>query len=362
MFVENFLNNILAGNITSSALQTLLTSDATYRVALQKIYNSHKYSKLLALSNTGMKTVFGSEKAGELFKDNELILLHHINSHNSPYVLEIFKNKNATLSLTKNSLYEQLIKNPVLANLIESEINANPTNFIVKRLQITSSGTWTPPATLSFLAVLCLGAGGNAGVMSGANVYSEGGSGGESKCVVLYDNFPTSPVTVTIGTPNTGNTVQAGSTSFGSICTAVGGFNGGVDFTINNLSHRKGGGTTTNGGRKQLNGTNVDTVIIQNRPFSQQGGNGGGSVSVGSTALQVAGVGLQGTAGVNYGASTSTATAGSPYGNGGGYNAAGGGGSGQDAAANSGSGAGAPSSLNTTRNGGSGKVWLWWIE
>lgn len=364
MFAENLLNNIVAGTITSGTLQTLLNSDANYRLALQKIYTSHRYSKLLALSSIGMQTVFGSEKAGELFVDKELNLLHHINANNSPNVVEIFKNKNATLALLGNNLYQQIIQNPIIANTIETTINANPTAFIVKRQQFTSNNTWTPPSTLSFLAVLCLGAGGNAGVMSGTNDWSEGGSGGESKCVVLYSGFPTSPVTVTIGTPNTGNTVQAGSTSFGSICTAVGGFNGGVDATFNNLAFRVGGGTTTNGGRTQLNGSNVDTIILQNRAFSQQGGNGGGSVAIGSTVIQHAGLGLQGTPGSNYVSSTSTATAGSPYGNGGGYNTAeaGGFGSGQDASANSGSGAGASAVMNQLRNGGSGKVWLWWVE
>jgi hypothetical protein len=104
--------------------------------------------------------------------------------------------------------------------------------LIPKQQIFTSSGTFTPSARLlalgGWVEVICVGGGGG-GYYPGSGTFMSGGGGG---AVVRKIVQVTGNVTVTIGAGGTGgsNPTQGGTTSFGSLVTAIGGYPGGASY------------------------------------------------------------------------------------------------------------------------------------
>lgn len=282
MFAQNLLYAIKNGGLNATQLQDLLLADVSYRDALQKIFRTPGLLKELILSDTAMQICFSSEKAGELFVGYERpfydIVLN--NSTSTQTVKHLIRNKYCVQYLFSNNYYHSLTRVTNIRDAFKTMFNADPTGFALKRQVFTSNGTWTRPATLSFLAVTCVGGGGNT---RDTKNYVTGGSGGETKNVVLYSSFPGSDVTVTISDPSsvTGAGSQVPSTSFGSTCIAEGGRNaeesnnGDGDFVSKAGTARLGGGSTTGGGRLSCDDVDLQNCVVNTRNFSAQGGNSG---------------------------------------------------------------------------------------
>jgi hypothetical protein len=357
MFSENLLYAIKNGGLNATTLQSLLVADVSYREALQRLYATPGLLKELLLSDTAMEICFGSEKAGELFVGYERPFYDYVysNSAGIQSVKHLIRNKYCVQYLFSNNNYHYITRSTTFRDAFKTMFNAAPNDFAVKRQVFTSSGTWTYPGSLSFLAVLCIGAGGNG--VAGTDIlrYRTGGGGGESECVVATTSLPSSNQTVTIGTatPTTAN-LQVESTSFGAFCTALGGFNGEASVgSTNTVGSGAGGGTTTGGGRNSCDDTDITNAVVMTRNWAQKGGNGG---IFNSGVYTAATQGLVGTAGT--GGGSTNATAGGAYGNGGGGNYSTG--TGANASANTGSGAG--STYTTDYTGGSGICIVWWVE
>jgi hypothetical protein len=265
-----------------------------------------------------------------------------------------------------------MLESSVSLNAIYNNSNAlaqiqtlvNASGYFIKRTATTTSGTFTIPAggleALYLLACGIGGAGGNAVV----NTAASGGSGAETKGVLVPRNLlPTSntayTVSSTVGTP----------TTFGSLLSAASGVTGSTS-----SGNNTGGGSTLYGGSAAgLITTAVDNAFFHIKSFSQQGGYGGarGSDSGAGTGPGVAGQnGITGAGGAG-GDSNQGGLAGTGICSGGG----GGGDSrfanstsaGQSAIASSygsGGGGGASSTANAS-NGGTGgpsKLWIYYVE
>ena len=175
-------------------------------------------------------------------------------------------------------------------------IPASPANHLH---EYTAGDTWTKPANLKELWVLCVGGGGGGGsarLTSGATV--GGGGGGGQGGYLVWRRIPASALgpteTITIGaggagaagiatTAGNGATgTTGGSTSFGSLVVARGG-NGGM------------GGATTNGGN------NWSTTLVGCTPayvpYASLGA-GGGEQRISVAAGSFPGHGLQNSIGV----------------------------------------------------------------
>lgn len=282
MFAQNLLYAIKNGGLNATQLQDLLVADVDYRNALQKIYQTPGLAKELILSDTAMSVCFGSEKAGELFVGKERPFYDVVlsNSVATTTVKHLIRNKYCAQYLFPSSQYHSLTRVTNIRDAFKTMFNADPNGFALKRQVFTSSGTWTKPSTLSFLAVTCVGGGGNT---RDTKNYVTGGSGGETKNVVLYSSFPSSDVTVTISDPSSVTTAgaQVPSTSFGSTCVAEGGRNaeesdnGDGDFVSKAGTARLGGGSTTGGGRLSCDDVDLQNCVVNTRSFSVQGGNSG---------------------------------------------------------------------------------------
>lgn len=366
MFAENLLYAIKNGGLNATQLQDLLVADVDYRNALQKIYSIPGLMKELILSDTAMSVCFGSEKAGELFVGKErpfydVVLSNYVATTT---VKHLIRNKYCVQYLFPNNQYHSLTRVTAFRDAFKTMFNADPTGFALKRQVFTSSGTWTRPSTLSFLAVTCVGGGGNT---RDTKNYVTGGSGGETKNVVLYSSFPSSDVTVTISDPSSVTTAgaQVPSTSFGSTCVAEGGRNaeesnnGDGDFVSKAGTARLGGGSTTGGGRLSCDDVDLQNCVVNTRSFSVQGGNSGLWSTV---AIQVAPtiMGLTGTlAGVSGTDPFFTITAPTGIGNGGAPGFATTTPASIVGGVNTGNGA---SGRATNTGGGTGLCVVWWVE
>lgn len=191
------------------------------------------------------------------------------------------------------------------------------------------SPTWTKPANLRYITVVCIGGGGGGGGGYTGAGFQNGGSGGgggaSNSTLISAINLPAT-VAVTVGAAGTGgaidtNGVDGGSSSFGSYLSANGGTKGLARSTSGGA-----GGTATGSGVAGSAGT---------------GGTGAGKGGAGGAAG-----GYSATAGAGGAATTGNAGAGE---NGhAGSDFGGGGGGGVSASESAGGGAGA--------NGGKGEV------
>ena len=108
----------------------------------------------------------------------------------------------------------------------------------------TSNGTWSRPSGVASIKVMVLGAGGG-----GSGYCESGGAGGCSQRVIDVTN--TSSVSVTVGSPGGGTNYSGcggngNSSSFGSFCSASGGYGA-------NCRQSRAGGIGGNGSGGNLN-------------------------------------------------------------------------------------------------------------
>jgi hypothetical protein len=180
-----------------------------------------------------------------------------------------------------------------MPSYIQSQIN-NPITgvFGTGQVQIfSSSGTWFVPAGVARVRVRMWGAG--AGSCSNSSYYSGGGGGGFA-LKTIYDLSGVTSVGVTVGagivsqSSATAAGTQAGTSSFGSYCSATGGitatttdvnFGGsGVGGDINNSGGKGGWGQTSavggGGGSASLIGNGGNGTV--NIPVTSTGGAGAG--------------------------------------------------------------------------------------
>lgn len=193
----------------------------------------------------------------------------------------------------------------------------------------TSNGTWTKPAGISLVRVICVGGGGSGGGCAATSPGEQAcsGSGGGGGCAIeTIDVTGTSSETVTIGAggaaPTAGNNNgnSGGTSSFGAYCSATGGGGGtgsaNTSGTADNPSGTAGSGSGgdynidggagfsgrvasgifmafNNGGVSYLSG-NARAVGNSVGSDGQYGGGGGGSSHGGNTAAKSAGAGGDG--------------------------------------------------------------------
>lgn len=256
-----------------------------------------------------------------------------------------------------------MLESSVSLNAINNNANAlaqiqtlvNASGYYIKRTATTTSGTFTVPAGgLEALYLLACGVGGTGGA-GNASFPGAGGSGAETKGVLVPKNLlPVSntayTISSTVGTP----------TTFGSLLSASSGVNG-----ANLSSNTAGGGSTLYGGSAEgLLITDVDNAFFHIKSFSEQGGYGGGRTLAGEAGVTGSG-GAAGTSGGGRGGGAGTGIC---SGGGGGFDSAGGGtADGESALASSyGSGGGGGEDVSSGANpggtGGPSKLWIYYVE
>ena len=171
------------------------------------------------------------------------------------------------------------------------------------QMQIFSaSGTWTKPPGVAKVRVRMWGAGAN---YCGQGSYYAGGGGGGFALKAIYDLTGVTSVAVTVGAGNnyvpsgaTAAGFQAGTSSFGSYCSATGGITGATS-NANNGGTGVGGDINNSGGKGGFGG-------------GSSNGGGGGSASLigGGANSSTASPGPSaGGAGAGYGSTSSNAPA-----------------------------------------------------
>lgn len=140
----------------------------------------------------------------------------------------------------------------------------------------TSSGTWTPPAGLTYIRVRGVGGGGQGGGCAATGVgqvaeASGGSAGGYAESVLGLSDLGGGSVTVTVGAGGTGGAAGAngnagGNTSFGSFWTANGGGGGvlGAATAANAASNAPAGGTATGGNVVNVQGSDAGNGRVIN--------------------------------------------------------------------------------------------------
>lgn len=161
----------------------------------------------------------------------------------------------------------------------------------LRRVTFTSSGTWTCPAGVDLARVLCVGGGGGGSVQEDSPAYGNGGGGGAivEKTVPVT---PGTPYTITVGAGGAGGWTttgdgqnhagnSGGSSSFGSLVTAVGGQGGQTTAggtAGNMLSGAGGSGELSESGRPSLYASGG--ALYTNS--TNRAGGGGGSWGAGA--------------------------------------------------------------------------------
>ena len=166
----------------------------------------------------------------------------------------------------------------------------------------TSSGTYTKPAGINTIKVICTGGGGGGGNCPNSNINQQGsGGGGGGTAIEILDASSITSETVTIGAGG-GAQIAGGTSSFGSFCSASGGSAGkqaggltapaavgggsGIGGTYN-LRGGSGDGGNEFGPSEQRGGSGGDSffggggtgVLGNSGQAGSNGGGGGGSVS-----------------------------------------------------------------------------------
>jgi len=206
-------------------------------------------------------------------------------------------------------------------------------SFIVNERVFTTSGTYTPTAGMLYCEVEILGGGGAGGgalaTTVAQNSLGTGGGGGEYAFGVFSSAQIGASQTVTIGAGGTANSGAAGgtggTTSLGSLMTALGGA-GGTTTTAGPNASAGGavGGTGGTGGSFRNAGAQGGGVsaVFGSVALASIGGNsiygaGGTAVPTGNSSSGTAGLGYGsgGSGGTNYGtASANSGGAGAPGG------------------------------------------------
>jgi hypothetical protein len=181
-----------------------------------------------------------------------------------------------------------------MPSYIQSQIN-NPITGVFGTGQVqlfSSSGTWFVPAGVTKVRVRMWGAGASSGNQSS---YYSGGGGGGFALKTIYDLIGVTSVPISVGagiiSPSTATTAgfQAGTSSFGSYCSATGGTTSitttdgavggsGIGGDINNSGGKAGwgGGSSVGGGggSASLFGNGGNGTV--NTPNPSTGGAGAG--------------------------------------------------------------------------------------
>jgi hypothetical protein len=190
----------------------------------------------------------------------------------------------------------------------------------------SASGAWVVPQGIGKVRVRMWGAGGASNVNS--SNYGGGGGGGFAM-KTIYDLTGVASVPVSVGsgalTSNygSGSTLQAGSSSFGSYCSATGGYYAsvgaapfntggtGVGGDINNTGGTGSYNSSVNnasggGGAASYFGNGADAILTINQPSPSRGGGGGGNgYENTSTSSSTGGSGFMTSGGVNIASGTS---------------------------------------------------------
>lgn len=128
----------------------------------------------------------------------------------------------------------------------------------------TSNGTWTKPAGISLVRVICIGGGGGSGgcaATTGSENSNSGGGGGGGTAIETIDVSAIASETVTIGAggaagaSGTNDGSSGGTSSFGAHCSATGGGGGtGSIATSGEAAPAGGAGGAGSGGDINFNG------------------------------------------------------------------------------------------------------------
>ena len=141
---------------------------------------------------------------------------------------------------------------------------ATTTQLGVRGQVFTSSGTFTVPSGITAVKVTVIGGGGDGGNSTGSNSASGGGGGGGAAVKYVTGLTPGATVTVTVGS-------AAGTSSFGTECSATGGA------TAPTISTTAGSGAGGAGGVGSSGTFNITGSSGQAGSAGNYGGAGGGS-------------------------------------------------------------------------------------
>lgn len=170
--------------------------------------------------------------------------------------------------------------NPVVNSIVYSDGSVqsgtvNNSGSLISVVSFTNSGTWTKPTGCTKVIVKVVGGGGGA-----AGYCESGGAGGYSESIIDVTGVGTVAVTIGGGGGGVGYYAAAGNggtSSFGSYCSATGGYG-----ANQNYSHSGGHGGGASGGQVNLQGAAGRGHT--NSVGSWSGGNGGWSYLGGGAA------------------------------------------------------------------------------
>ena len=161
----------------------------------------------------------------------------------------------------------------------------------------TGDGTWTKPAGVKYVRIVCVGSGGGGGGAKNASGGCGGGGGGGSYAEKILDVQAVSSAAVTVGAAGTGGVaspagagVAGGDVSFGTDCIGKGGSGGGV-------TSPGAGGVAGTGDIKIVGQAGATGVSGSGATYilNGGGGNSGGGFGYGGRPVGTDGAGNPGT-------------------------------------------------------------------